>query len=538
MWGVQRLCPKLRRALTLQCVQLLQSVYLINKTSRSGDHARTNQVRVYMGQAQPSHSQGIWRTGPIRSMACSCGSLAGHMIYERVMRDLTRRSFLGGAAATLAAFSGFVRAQDVPTPTKPGDRPRLLTNLRLFDGSGAAVRSGVQVLVQGARIVDILGAAEKVPDAQVIDCQGKLLMPGMIDVHWHTMLAAVTQTTAMTADVGYLYLAAAQEAQSTLLRGFTSVRDAGGPSFALKRAIDEGMVPGPRIYPSGAMISQTSGHGDFRLRSDIPSGANAALTLVEQSGVAMIADGEAEVLRRVREQLMLGASQIKILAGGGVASLYDPLDSTQYSERELRAGVEAASDWNTYAMAHVYTSKGIQRAIKAGVKSIEHGQLADEATVRMMRDEGVWWSLQPFLQDEDSNVYPDPARKENQRLVSQGTVRAYELAQKYGVKTGWGTDVLFNPRNTVTQGRQLAKMTRFYDPLTVLAQATGTNAQLLALSGPRNPYPHALGRIQSGAYADILLVDGDPAVNLDFLADPQRNLRLIMKDGQIFKNTL
>jgi imidazolonepropionase-like amidohydrolase len=363
-------------------------------------------------------------------------------------------------------------------------------------------------------------------------------MPGLIDTHWHTMLAAIPQTTAMTADLGYLYLAAAQEAKRTLLRGFTSVRDAGGPAFALKRAIDEGMVPGPRIYPSGAMISQTSGHGDFRLRSEVPRATNEPLSLVERVGVAMIADGEAEVLRRVREQLMLGASQIKMLAGGGVASLYDPLDSTQFSERELRAGVEAASDWNTYVMAHVYTSKGIQRAIKAGVKSIEHGQLADEASVRMMRDEGVWWSLQPFLQDEDSNVYPDAARRESQRQVAQGTVKAYEWAQKYGIKTGWGTDILFNPKNTATQGRQLAKLTRFYDPLTLLNQATGRNAELLALSGERNPYPKALGRIAPGAFADLLITDGDPSANLDFLADPERNLRLIMKDGAIHKNTL
>jgi imidazolonepropionase-like amidohydrolase len=252
----------------------------------------------------------------------------------------------------------------------------------------------------------------------------------------------------------------------------------------------------------------------------------------------MIADGEAEVLRRVREQLMLGASQIKMLAGGGVASLYDPLDSMQFSERELRSGVEAAADWNTYVMAHVYTSKGIKRAIKAGVKSIEHGQLADEECVRMMKGEGVWWSLQPFLQDEDSNVYPDAARRESQRQVAQGTVRAYELAQKHGIKTGWGTDILFNPKNTPTQGRQLAKLTRFYDPLTLLAQATATNGELLALSGERNPYPHALGRIAPGAYADLLVADGDPAVNLDFLGDPQRNLRLIMKDGKVHKNTL
>lgn len=417
-------------------------------------------------------------------------------------------------------------------------RPLLLTNLRLFDGSGKAVRNGVQVLVQGQRIVDIVSASTTVEAAKMLDCQGKLVMPGLIDVHWHTMLAGISQVAAMSSDLGYIYIVAAQEAQRTLMRGFTSVRDAGGPAFALKRAIDEGLVEGPRIFPSGAMISQTSGHGDFRLRSDVPRADNSPLSLVESRGVAMIADGEAQVLRRVREQLMLGATQIKMLAGGGVASMYDPLDSTQFSESELRAGVQAASDWNTYVMTHVYTPKGIQRAIRSGVKCVEHGQLADEASVRMMRDEGVWWSLQPFLQDEDSNTYPDAARRASQKQVAEGTVNAYAMAQKYSVKTGWGTDILFNPKNTATQGRQLAKLTRFYDPLTLLGQATGTNGELLALSGARNPYPGILGRIAPGAWADLLVADGNPATNLDFLAEPDKHLRLIMKNGKIYKNTL
>ena len=455
-----------------------------------------------------------WRFGPIRAAGCHCNSPLCQRLHQRITEDLSRRSFVGGVAAMLAPFAlpSLANAQDL----KEGPRPVLLTNLRLFDGSGNSVREG----------------------AQVLDCQGKLLMPGLIDVHWHTMLAGISQLAAVSADLGYLYLVAAKEAQRTLMRGFTSVRDPGGPAFALKRAIDEGIVDGPRIFPSGAMISQTSGHGDFRLRSDLPRAPNAPLSLVESAGIAMIADGETEVMRRVREQLMLGASQIKMLAGGGVASMYDPLDSTQFSERELRAGVEVASDWNTYVMAHVYTPKGIQRSIRAGVKCIEHGQLADEASVRMMRDEGVWWSLQPFLQDEDSNVYPDPARRASQKQVAEGTVQAYALAQKYGIKTGWGTDMLFNPKNTGSQGRQLAKLTRFYEPLKLLGQATGVNGDLLALSGARNPYPGVVGRIAPKAWADLLVVDGNPSTGLDFLADPEQNLKLVMKDGKIYKNTL
>lgn len=490
-----------------------------------------------MASASDSSSGALWRLGPIRARPCTCSSATCQSLHQRVSQDLSRRHFLGGVAAMLAPFALPAMATTAPPQTDP-HRPLLLSRLRLFDGSGKAVRDGMQVLVKGARIVDVLPASTTVDGAQVLDCQGKLLMPGLIDVHWHSMLAGISQVAAMSSDLGYLYLVAAQEARRTLLRGFTSVRDAGGPAFALKRAIDEGLVAGPRIFPSGAMISQTSGHGDFRMRGELPRADNAPLSLVESNGVAMIADGEAQVLRRVREQLMLGASQIKMMAGGGVASAYDPLDSTQFSERELRAGVEAAADWNTYVMAHVYTPKGIQRAIRSGVKCIEHGQLADEASVRMMRDEGVWWSLQPFLQDEDSNVYPDAARRASQKQVAEGTVNAYAMAQKHGVRTGWGTDILFNPKNTATQGRQLAKLTRFYDPLTLLSQATGVNGELLALSGARNPYPGVLGRIEPGAWADLLVVDGNPSANLDFLADPDQHLRLIMKDGQIHKNTL
>ncbi|MFC4622507.1 amidohydrolase family protein [Comamonas nitrativorans] len=484
----------------------------------------------------PHNPLSAWTFGPIRVRRCACGSVGCEQLHNKVMTDMSRRFFVGGAAAMLAPFAlgpGLALAQIAPS------KPRvLLTNLRLFDGSGQRVREGVQVLIEGDRIQALLGASEQVADAEVIDCQGKLVMPGLIDAHWHAMLAGIPEMVAMTSDVGYLYLSAAQEAQRTLLRGFTSVRDAGGPSFALKRAIDEGMVAGPRIFPSGAMISQTSGHGDFRLRTDLPRADNGPLSLVERVGVAMIADGEDQVLRRVREQLMLGATQIKMLAGGGVASMYDPLDSTQFTDKELRAGVAAADDWGTYVMAHVYTPKGIQRAIRAGVKSIEHGQLADEESVRMMRGEGVWWCLQPFFDDGEGNAYADPQRQASKRKTSEGTEKAYAMAQKHGVKTAWGTDILFNPKNTASQGRHLAKLTRFYDPLTLLAQATGVNGELLALSGERNPYPHTLGRIAAGAWADILVADGDPSVNLDFLTEPERNLRLIMKGGKVYKNTL
>lgn len=470
--------------------------------------------------------------------ACCCGSPLLQRFHERMMADITRRQLIGGAAAVMALFAGLHAPMSIGSQPKRRDGPLLLTNLALFDGNGTALRDGVTVRIEEGRIHAILPQDAPAEGAEVIDCGGRVLMPGLIDAHWHTTLAAISQVAAMTSDVGYVHLVAAQEAERTLMRGITSVRDVGGPSFALKRAIDEGIVAGPRIFPAGAMISQTSGHGDFRMRHEVPRGSTTPLSEQERQGVAAIADGEAEVLRRTREQLMLGATQIKLMAGGGVASTYDPLDSTQFTERELRAAVEAAEDWGTYAMVHVYTPRGIQRALRAGVKSIEHGQLADEETARMMAGEGAWWSLQPFLQDEDANVYPDAARRDAQRQVAEGTVRAYEMAQRFDIKTAWGTDILFSPQNTPNQLRQLAKLTRFYDPLTVLAMATGRNGELLALSGPRNPYPGTLGKIEPGALADLLLVDGDPSQNLDFLHDPERNLRLIIKGGRIYKDTL
>lgn len=479
----------------------------------------------------------------IAAPRCACGSPAVHALHARLDADMSRRMVVaGGAAALLAPLLG-VRAERAaaqrPDPPAGGPRRILFTDLRLFDGASEGVRGGVNVLVEGKKVAALPPAAERVADADVVACGGRLLMPGLIDAHWHAAFAAIPELVALTADAPYVHLVAAREAGRTLMRGFTAVRDAGGPTFALKRAIDEGIVDGPRIYPAGAMVSQTSGHGDFRMRHEVPRSGATPLSHAEQTGVSAIADGEAEVLRRVREQLMLGASQVKLMAGGGASSLHDPLDTTQYSERELRAGVEAAEDWGTYAMAHVYTPRGIQRALRAGVKSIEHGQLADEESARMMAGEGAWWSLQPFLVDEDSNLKADPVRRAKQAQVAEGTERAYALAKAHRVNTAWGTDILFAPQNLPHHARQLAKLTpRFYAPLDLLRIATGRNGELLGLSGPRNPYDGRIGVIAPGALADLLVADGDPAASLDFLTDPAANLRVIMKDGRMHKNTL
>ncbi|MBO0129636.1 amidohydrolase family protein [Agrobacterium tumefaciens] len=448
---------------------------------------------------------------------------------------MSRRSVLKGIAATLA-----VPALGIASPAfgQKAEKPTLLRNVSVFDGINSRLITGRSVLIDGKFIKALVASADDVTDADVIECGGRTLMPGMIDAHWHSILAGISQMTAMTADIPYVHLVAAQEAERTVLRGFTTVRDVGGPSFALKRAIDEGRIAGPRIYPSGAMISQTSGHGDFRMRTDLPRTSQNTLSVAEQAGISAIADGEAEVLRRVREQLMLGASQIKIMGGGGVASSYDPVDALQYSEAEMKAAVSAAADWGTYVCIHAYTSAAIQRAISCGVKSIEHGQLADDKTVRLMADAGAWWSIQPFLADEDANTYPLPEQRAQQKSIAEGTARAVELGRKCGVKMALGTDILFNPKGTATQGRQLAKFARWYDNAEVLRMLTSGNAELAGLSGPRNPYPAKLGRIEAGAYADLLLIDGNPLEDISLIADPDRTMKLIIKDGRIHKNTI
>jgi imidazolonepropionase-like amidohydrolase len=427
---------------------------------------------------------------------------------------------------------------DSPTPSPPAPAT-LFRDVRVFDSVRGVLTAPAAVLVEGATIARVTadaGAPEVGGGATVIDGGGRVLLPGLIDAHWHAMFAAVSFQEAVAGDVGYLTLLAAREAGATLRRGFTTVRDAGGPAFALKRAIDAGVVPGPRIYPSGAMLSQTGGHGDFRLPYEVPRSPGEPLSHSEQTGAVAIADGPDEVRLRTREQLRQGASQVKLMAGGGVASPFDPLDVTQYVEAELRAAVEAAENWGTYVAVHAYTPRAIRMAVAAGVQSVEHGHLLDAETAALLADRGVWLCLQPFLDDADAPSAPDADRRAKLEQLFAGTDTAYALAQRHGVRVAFGTDVLFDARLAARQGAQLAKLTRWYTPAETLSMATAGNAALLALSGPRNPYPGALGVVRDGALADLLLVDGDPTADLGLLADPERNLAVIMKGGRLVKH--
>jgi imidazolonepropionase-like amidohydrolase len=341
----------------------------------------------------------------------------------------------------------------------------------------------------------------------------------------------------MAGNIGYIHMAAAAEAERTLMRGFTTVRDLGGPVFAFKQAIDEGLVPGPRIYPSGAMITGTGGHGDLRPLSDVPRSPGGPLSFTERSGAAAIVDSADEIRLRVREQLMQGASQIKLVGGGGVSSPRSPLDLTTLTEPEVRAAVEVATDWNTFVTVHAYAPRTIQRAIAAGSKCIEHAHLMDESTARMMADKGVWLSIQPFLSEEDTTPLTGPSRVAALQVFA-GTDNAYKLAIKHKIKTAFGSDMLFSPALATRQGTMLAHLARWYSNAEILTMATATNAELLGLSGPRNPYPGKLGVVEEGAFADLLLVDGNPIEDINLIANPERNLLVIMKDGKLYKNAL
>ena len=423
------------------------------------------------------------------------------------------------------------------------DKPKqitLFTNVQVFDGVSDK-RFKADVLVEGNIIKQI--SKEPLMVAQtdnvtIINGEGRTLMPGLTDAHWHSMAAYMTLDP-FAVGAGKLNLVAAHGAEKTLMRGFTTVRDVGGPVFDVKAVIDEGLFVGPRIYAAGSMISQTSGHADFRSTIDIPQSYSRDLTPQERMGTVAIADGRAQVMQRVRENLMHGAAFIKLMGGGGVASPSDPLDVSQYTIDEIAAAVEVAENWGTYVTVHSYSAKAIQNAIRGGVRNVEHGQLIDEETAKLMQEKNTSVVMQPFYNDEDAIPLPPEsfAAKKYQQLIS-GTDNAYALAKKYNLLLGFGTDSQGNPALAERQGAQLAKLVRYFEPWEVLKIATSQNYQIMKRSGPRDPYPGENGVVKEGALADLLLVDGNPLKDINLIADPHKNFVIIMKDGVIYKNSI
>lgn len=446
-----------------------------------------------------------------------------------MMKSALKATFvMSSAIVTALAF-----AQSAPQTAT------LYENVRVFNGTSEKLSAPTNVLVVGNTIKTISNKPLDMPAGAIVTRiagDGRTLMPGLIDAHAHLYLAVPQSllfdpsTTAETLDArGY------DAAKATLMAGFTTVRDMAGPTFKMKSRIDQDKAVGPRIYPSGTMITQTSGHGDFSEPEALPRSFGGPLSVGEKFRVSTLADGRDQVLTAVRFNLRNGASQIKLAAGGGVSSPSDPVTIQEYTADEIKAAVQAASDFGTYVSTHVYNIKGARRAVDAGVKSIEHGQLLDEATVKYLKDKDVWLSTQVF--DEYTSDTYTPLQRAKEHQVVMGESNVYKWAMKYNVKTAWGSDFFFE-QDGPAQNQQLAKLKQWMSPARALKMVTHDNAQLMAMSGIRNPYPGKLGVVQEGAYADLLLVDGDPTQNLDIVADPDKNFRVIMKNGKIYKNNL
>jgi len=422
----------------------------------------------------------------------------------------------------------------VATPAAASEPPVLIHNVRIFDGVHAELVAG-QVLVADGIIQRVSSEPIAPPDgAVVLDGGDGVLCPGFIDLHAHLSLQypVELQGTHPTVAGAFAQLAAA----SYLDSGFTTVRDAGGthPDFA--RAIESGDLPGPRIYPSGAILSQTSGHGDFRAPG-APHPAWLGGSPYVNSGESILVDGVTETLRAVRENLRSGATQIKIMGGGGVASDYDPIDSLQMTPEEIRAAVQAASDWGTYVLAHAYTSEAVRRLVDNGVRSIEHGLLIDEATAKLVAERNVVLSTQLYIfrpRQDDVSIYTERRRAKMRRVVA-GRENLIRLIKKYGIKTGFGTDLIFGQYPLV--GREFTERAKYWTPAEVLRQATSESAEVIRMAGTLDRYGR-FGEIRQGWVADLLVVAGDPLEDISLLEHPETSLALIMKAGRIHRNRL
>jgi imidazolonepropionase-like amidohydrolase len=445
------------------------------------------------------------------------------------MTTITRRGVIAGMAGLpLAGMAAHAIAAE-PTTI-------LIRNVQVFDGTGSA-RVPRNVRITGDRISAIASGDIPVPEgATVIDGRGNTLMPGLTDAHWH--MSAVKGVPWMGPDDALGIAIVFKDAEFQLQRGFTTVRDTAGSVFGIKAAIDREVMPGPRIFPSGAAISQTSGHGDPGPADEIPTALGGEPSHNELMGFTAVANGVPQVLAATRQQLKRGATQIKIMAGGGVTSDHDPIDTLQFTLEEMRAIVQAAGDWGTYACAHVYTPAGIRRCLEAGVLSIEHGHSLDDPTAALMAGKGAWLSNQPF-EAGDNVLTPEQIEKANESIGTGGWEASVRLAKKHGVKVAFGTDLFSRTRTSRTENDMLPRYGRVFGNAETLRIATSGNCELFERSGKRNTYRAAkLGVIREGAWADMLIVKGNPLEKLELLGNFQENLLAIVKNGVVRKNLL
>ena len=433
----------------------------------------------------------------------------------------------------------------------------LFKNVNVFNGVSNKLISNQDVLVDGELIKSIGTGLAAEPGAKVIDGAGRTLMPGLIDGHAHVMINqnfGVVETNMDLTDMSYN---ATIVMKRFLMDGFTTVRDMGGPTFGLARALDSGRVVGPRLYPSGGFISQTSGHGDFRDRADPGFSIHDAgdLSNFERMGIGNVADGVPEVLKATRLNLRNGATQIKIMGGGGGSSRFDPIDTTQYSEAEICAIVEAAADWGTYVGAHTFNERAINRLLDCGVKTFEHGFFMTEKVMKRIAKEGGY--VVPQMWGMSPDLAKNPLMPADKLPFIAQLVETYgdfgKLLLKNDVKVVFASDYVgeFADAERARRYEIWWRTQTFGSNFEVLKQLTSTAGEMVAMSGPRNPYKAGpLGVIKEGAYADIILVDGNPleditvigGTNKWFDADPEYKLipsiPLVMKGGNIYRNDL
>ena len=415
----------------------------------------------------------------------------------------------------------------------------LIKNVQIFDGENSTLISGKDVVVTDntiSAIVDSGGSEQGY--AEVIDGKGGFLTPGLIDTHSHATMG-VEEDEYMEGDQAYVQIHSAMEMGEMLMRGVTTMRDAAGNAFGLKRMIDQGLVPGPRIYPAGAMISQYSGHGDFRPQNPnaLPKKWGGPLGPGEVSGHVLLANGVDEMTAATRQQLFLGATQIKIAVAGGVSSFTDPLYVVEFRPEEIRAAVDAAADYGTYVMAHSHSPDGVIRAVENGVRSIEHGSLLNEEAAQLMAKNDVVYVPSVQVLAQLKPIYTDPIRKAKLQKAMEGTSEAMKLAKKYGLLIGFGTDLLFSYEGRKDQLKDLGLRKEWFTSAEIMVQATGNGGKIVGMTGQRNPYGK-IGVIEEDAMADILIYTRNPLEDVSIVEDYENNLAFIMKDGKVYKNAL
>jgi imidazolonepropionase-like amidohydrolase len=406
----------------------------------------------------------------------------------------------------------------------------LFRNASLLDPRRDELQPGMSLLVEGELIREVSARPIKAPKARILDCKGKTLMPGLIDCHVHACLSEVNVRNLESVPLTLMTARAAGLLKAMLERGFTTVRDTGGADWGLRDAVAQGLIEGPRMFIAGQAIGPTGGHSDARRRTDYGMSCRCGNALRFCLGIA---DGAEQVRAAAREQLRQGADQVKIMVSGGVASPYDPLDSRQFSLAEIAAAVDEAEAFGKYAQAHAYTPEAIQRAVSQGVRTIEHGNLIDEKSARLMKSKGAYMvaNLVTYYAMKERaaqfGMGADLLAKND--LVIDGGLRSLEICKRAGVKVGFGSDLLGQLQ--VEQSREFLLRREVLSPIEIVRQATLVGAEIVRMKD-------RLGVPRPGAIADLLVVDGNPLKKLELLTGQGRHLPAIMKAGRLHKNRL